>query len=102
MNEPQKTELEKYQEWADKLIGNRQKTTIFPPIPDVTNPWKYQKYRILSNLVQSLFEEKMKGDIHYRYERSFIQRSIKEVVAMVMFIQEQAEEESKKHEQFKG
>lgn len=83
---PTKTDLEMYEEWVDKMQGRH--------IPDPWSPdWKfsneeYAKYRTIRSLVKDLYHKKYRDEYEYHRDQPKITKIIAEVIAMMMFIQE--------------
>ncbi len=90
---PSKSDVEKYDEWVDEMIGRNckhQQYEYFHNCSNCFNPRKYVEYKTLLSLVEDLYHKKHSDDLKYYEHRDEIRRIMSEVISMSMFIKEQS------------
>lgn len=91
---PSKSDVEKYEEWVDEMLGKKCKCKPYEFYPygcGCLDPRKYNEYKTLLSLVNDLYHKKHSDDLKYYEHRDEIRRIISEVISMSMFIKENAQ-----------
>lgn len=92
MEEPEKTDLERYEEWIEQIQCRKCSCHHYPfSYCDLCNPTEYAKYRTLRCLVEDLFYKKNRNNEKYQEHREEIKRITAEVIAMTLFVQKESE-----------
>jgi hypothetical protein len=83
MAEKKERDSDRFQKWIDEMQGRN--VTDW----EVFSNEKYAKYRTLKAIVENLYHERNSDKKDYYKNRPEIRRMLAEIVAMVMFIQEE-------------
>lgn len=85
-SKPEKTTVEKYDEWVDVMMGRFRTYDPINPF-HVTSPEQYAEYRTIETVVKDLYYQKYRDDWDYHKNKPEIQRIIATIVAMTIYIQ---------------
>jgi hypothetical protein len=90
MATPEKTDLEKYEEFVDKMMGRHVSCHHYPfETCILCDPSEYANYRSLKCLVEDLFYRKHGDKREYQKHRDEIRKITAEIIAMTLFVQKE-------------